>query len=249
MVVCKKKQGHLNEAETNNPDIGDQWDHSAIDAESKLAISLIPGKRTEENTKALVADLRQRSRDNRPPKLVTTDNYKPYKAALLEIFGHLQRPPRRFPCGRKPKALIVPGPNLRYAVVQKTREKGRVVKVERWVEFGDEKEINAILEASTVSKKINTAYIERYNGTDRHLNSRKARKTYRFSKKLRMHEAMSFLTLFVYNFLRAHRSLRLPAPPGGRRKFLPRTPAMAAGLTDHIWTTREILSIPVPGTR
>ena len=83
--------------------------------------------------------------------------------------------------------------------------------------------------------------MERQNGTDRHRNARKARKTYRFSKDWRYHEAVTYLSLYSYNFCWPVRTLR----QGSRREgYRQRTPAMAAGLTDHIWTLKEWLSRP-----
>ena len=62
---------------------------------------------------------------------------------------------------------------------------------------------------SKVSRAINTAFVERQNGTDRHRNARKARKTYRFSKDWRYHEAVTYLTMYVYNFCWPVRTLRV----------------------------------------
>jgi hypothetical protein len=53
----------------------------------------------------------------------------------------------------------------------------------------------------------------------------------------------------AYNFCWAHDSLRLAAPPAAARKWLERTPAMAAGLTDHRWTLRELLHYAAPRIR
>jgi hypothetical protein len=56
-----------------------------------------------------------------------------------------------------------------------------------------------------------------------------------------------------YNFCLAHASLRLPLPQpepthgsGSAKRWQPRTPARAAGLTDHVWTLREVLLFRVP---
>lgn len=92
-----------------------------------------------------------------------------------------------------------------------------------------------------VSRAINTAFVERENGTDRHRNARKARKTYRFSKDWRYHEAVTYLSLYRYNFCWAVRILALKDDEGRR---VERSPAMAAGLTDHIWSMSEWLSRP-----
>jgi hypothetical protein len=67
-------------------------------------------------------------------------------------------------------------------------------------------------------------------------NARKARKTYRFSKDRQVHETMTYLTLDGYNFCHCVRTLRLKDEDG---RWRDRTPALAAGLTDYIWTWRE----------
>jgi hypothetical protein len=94
---------------------------------------------------------------------------------------------------------------------------------------------------SKVSRTINTAFIERENGTDRHRNARKARKTNRFSKDRRYHEAVTFLSLYCDNFCWPVRTLALKDAEG---RCVKRSPAMAAGLTDHVWSMSEWLSRP-----
>src|SRR5262245_47223481 len=79
------------------------------------------------------------------------------------------------------------------------------------------------------------------NGTDRNRNARKVRKTYCFSKDWWVHEAVSRLTLCSYNFCWPVRTLR---ERDGEGKWQQRTPAMAAGLADHIWTMEEWLTFP-----
>ena len=86
-----------------------------------------------------------------------------------------------------------------------------------------------------------TAFIERENGTDRHRDARKARETYRFSKDWRAHEAATDLSLYSDHFCWAVRTLAFKDEEGHHRS---RTPAMAAGLTDHVWTMAEWLSRP-----
>jgi IS1 family transposase len=79
--------------------------------------------------------------------------------------------------------------------VTKRREKGRVVEVGTRVVFGTIAAVLAALGASKVSRAINTSFVEREHATDRHRDARKARKTYRFSKDWRFHEAVTYLTL------------------------------------------------------
>jgi hypothetical protein len=109
------------------------------------------------------------------------------------------------------------------------------------VVMGTEPQVERALEASTVSRTINTSFVERQHATDRGQNARKARKTYRFSKDWRAHEAMTYFTLYRYNFCWAVRTLRQKGADGRWRQ---RTPAMSAGLTDHVWSLREWLSFP-----
>ena len=89
--------------------------------------------------------------------------------------------------------------------------------------------------------QVNTSAVERYNGTSRQRDRRKARKTLAFSKESRYHRWMSWLSTTLYNFCRSHRSLKQRAGSQVRH----RSPAMAAGLTDHIWSAREWLLCPV----
>ena len=92
-----------------------------------------------------------------------------------------------------------------------------------------------------MSRAVNTSFVERQNATDRHCNARKARKTYRFSKDWRHHEAVTYLTMYVYNFCWPVRTLRIKDEPG---RWQQRSPAMAAGLADHVWSITEWLKFP-----
>ena len=135
----------------------------------------------------------------------------------------------------------LPAESLNYATVHKTRKKGRVVKIDLWAVFGSTSAIKAAIEASLVSKTINTAFIERHNGTDRNRNARKVRKSYCFSKDWDIHNAMTYFTMYSYNFCWPVRTLRVQ---DYNNQWHARTPAMAADLTDHIWSLREWLTYP-----
>src|SRR5207248_6610436 len=89
---------------------------------------------------------------------------------------------------------------LRYAALHKTRRQGRVVKVDMRVVFGTLVAVLAALAVSLVSTVVNTVFVERHNGTDRNRNSRKVRKSYAFSKDWAMHEAVTYFTMYSYNF-------------------------------------------------
>ena len=95
---------------------------------------------------------------------------------------------------------------------------------------------------------LNTAFVERTNLTSRQMNGRMVRKTLSFSKEEEMLEASCAWEDWVYNLTRPVKSLRLEVDYGQRR-WEPRSAAMAAGLTDHVWTINELMMmVVVPDT-
>ena len=126
---------------------------------------------------------------------------------------------------------------LNYATVHKTREKGRVVEVTTRVIFGTAATVAAALAASAASRTINTAFVERHNGTDRNRNARKVRKTYCFSKDWWLHRAATFFSHYSYNFCWPVRTLKAKGSDA-------QTPAMLAKLADHVWTLAEWIKRP-----
>ena len=138
----------------------------------------------------------------------------------------------------------MPG-ELVYATVKKTRKRGRVVKVRRSLVFGTQAGLDDALHRSTASCTINTSFVERHNGTDRGQNARKGRDTYSFSKLPDVHDSVTFFVAYSYNFCWAVRTLgrRFSAIPG------PQTPAMAAGLADHVWSLAEWVTLPARPAR
>jgi len=229
---------------TNPPErCGDNWDHTAVDAEHRLVLSLVPGKRTAENCAQLVADVKQRT-GGRADMLLTSDEHAPYTGALATAYSQDVPVPKRLGPGRPPKPRKVLPPELCYATVRKTRQKGRVVEVLRTLVFGTAALLDQWLARSTVSRTINTSFVERNNGTDRGQNARKVRKSYCFSKDWELHNAASYFIAFSYNFCWPVRTLGILRCDGTRLK---RTPAMAAGLSDHIWSTEEWVTYPARG--
>jgi hypothetical protein len=84
---------------------GDLWDHTAVTADSKLVVRLVVGKRTQEQTNALVHDARRRLRAGHLPAIFT-DAYAGYEAALLEAFGRRYPRPRCRGKGRAPRSVL-----------------------------------------------------------------------------------------------------------------------------------------------
>ncbi len=109
--------------------LGDCWDHVALDPAHRLVLSVVSGKRTAENIEKLVQDVKHRTED-RMLNLITTDEYPPYKQAILNAYGDEVIPPHTGKPGRPKAPYKTPPGELRYATVNKTRRKGRVVKVE-----------------------------------------------------------------------------------------------------------------------
>jgi hypothetical protein len=201
----------------------------ALDPDSRLVLSVVVGKRIVENAELLLTDVRARL-GGRVPEVVTSDEYPAYPEALLAVFGVEEVPPRTGRPGRPAGPRTVPPPAMRYATVHKTREGGRVIRVESRAVFG-----------TAGGAPASTSYLERQNATDRHRNARKGRKTYRFSKDWDIHTALTAYTMYSYNFCWPVRTLRVKVNAG---QWQQRTPAMAAALTDHVWTVDEWLTRP-----
>ena len=246
-MQCDEKWAFVGKKEANcdpdNPDDeqqGDHWDHVALDAEHRLVLSVVPGKRTAENVQTLLQDVKERL-GGRTPNLITTDEYPAYETAVLRAFGDEVVPEPTGKPGRPRDPYFAPKPDLNYATVHKTREKGRVTKIDYRVIFGTVASVMAALGLSRASKTVNTAFVERQNGSDRNRNGRKVRKTYCFSKDWGVHQAATYFTMYSYNFCWPVRTLR---QRGSDDHWQARTPAMAAGLTDHVWSLSEWLGYP-----
>ena len=236
-----KKQKNCNPDDPDDANCGDAWDFVAYDPEHRLVLAVIPGARTVENAEAIVAEVKQRL-GGKAPDLITTDELPAYKTAIETCFSEpVSTPAKRGP-GRPrvlPERRLPAG--LNYATVHKNRQNNRVVSVEQRQIFGTAKGLQKALERSTVSGRVNTSFLERQNGADRGRNARKARKTYRFSKAWEVHEAMTYLTMYAYNFCWPVRTLRIK---NAEEKWQERTSAMSAKLTDHIWTWHEWFTRP-----
>jgi IS1 family transposase len=225
-----KKQKHCDPDAERDWFRGDQWDHVAFDPDSRLVLQVVVGKRLDTTAEMLVEELRGRLGD-KPPELVTSDGYKVYAEALLGLFGREVTPPRTGKPGRPAGPRVEPPAGMCYGRVVKHKKKGRLECVEEEVVFGQ----------MPRGETISTSYLERHNATDRHRNARKGRKTYRFSKDWETHEATTAFTMYSYNFCWAVRTLRQKDEQGQWQR---RTPAMAAGLADHVWPLEEWLTLP-----
>lgn len=179
----------------------------------------------------LLEGVRGRLPGGKAPEVITSDEWSAYPGAILEVFGQVVVPPRTSKPGRPAGPRVGPPEGMCYATVHTEREENRVVSVGERVVFGELGE----------GRKASTSYLERQNGTDRHRNARKGRKTYRFSKEWDAHESMTSFTQFSYNFCWPVRTLRVRGQNG---RWESRTPAMAAGLSDHVWVLEEWVTLP-----
>jgi IS1 family transposase len=237
MDLCKKKKALSDE--DFEKQYGRHWIWASLDPESKLIINFFIGQRTLEDCKCFIHELIGRIRSK---PLFTSDELPHYETALVEQFSHLETYPKTGKRGRAKKPRVVIDPELLYATVHKTRDNGKVVKVDRTVVFGDPKRIDHAIAVSNVSNRINTSFIERANLTLRNHNRKLTRKTLCFAKIKQSLEAQTTIVVTYYNFSRPHRGLTLRSSVGKRIK---RTPAMAANLIHRIWPMGEILAYPV----
>src|SRR3989441_8248367 len=179
--------------------------------------------------------------------LFLTDGFKEYTTALLTHFGQWVQPPRRQDKGPHPKPRWLPLSQLLYAQVVKTVRRWRLVRVRHRVVFGTLETVNAVL--APLGCQINTAFIERLNLTIRQHVAAAGRRVSTLCKGEDGVRQQLALYHGYDNFCLPHASLRQPLPTqghGSAKTWQPRTPAMAAGLTDRVWTLREVLLFRVP---
>jgi hypothetical protein len=172
--------------------------------------------------------------------VVCVDGVASYVTACLRVFRH---PVRTGRCGR-PRLVVEQG--LRVGQVVKRYVRRRVVRVERRVVRGSEKAVAGVLSATRSGTGINTAYIERLNATFRASLAPLVRRGRALAHTEAVLTAGMWLVGCAYNFCWLHESLRVAAPAGACWKWQEHTPAMAAGLTPHRWTMRELLRYQVP---
>ena len=232
-----KKEKNLDPVEKLQKILGDAWIWIAFDAVNKITLAYNIGKRKLAYAISLIEDVKRVTK--RMPDLFSSDQLDQYAKALLQVYGRIVYPTRKPGPGRPPNPRVLPSKDLNYVQVVKEYRNYRVVKVSRKIVFGDPQKIESILAESSVSKKINTSYVERNNGTIRHMDSRCVRKTYRFSKSKTNHERQLALTLAYCHLCRPHKTLT-------KRYGQPTTPFMAANLTNHVWSMGELLNYKNP---
>jgi len=199
-----------------------------LDTDTRLRVGRAIGKTEEEVAHDLMAQLKDRGHPDAPPAMAT-DGKGEYREALLETWGQV---PEYSGVGRPP-TVKRPQPEWQYLQVVKTRSGSRLIGVTIKVIYGDPESVPDVVGA-------HTAYVERTNLTSRQMNGRLVRKTLSYSKQLDALTASCAWEDWVYNLTRPLKTLAMRVQEGQRR-WQRQTPAMAAGLTDHQWTVKELL--------
>lgn len=207
-----------------------------LDMDSRLRVARAIEKDETQASISVFRMLQQRGHPDGPPPTIS-DGWGGIDEAMVAVYGSVPEYGGR---GRPPTRKK-PGSDWLYLQMVKQRdEQGRFEGTKLRVIFGTKAEVIALLGKST-------AYIERSNLTSRLFNGRQVRKTLAFSKDLHAYRDAATWEDSYYNLVRPHKSLRLSVQDGRSIKWSPRTPAMAAKLTDHIWTVKELLTIiPLP---
>ncbi len=219
-----------------------QWLWVALDGVNKLILGFATGSRKAEMAYRIVHQIKPLLRLDTLP-VFTTDGLKHYFYALTAHFGTW------YQVGRQRVWQV--SPDLLYGQLKKIQRRGRLLNVEHHMLLGSLADLRSRLKAVGLSGRIQTSFVERLNLTLRHSISFLARRTWSLPCSTRSLDASLAWFRVYYHFARPHSSLRVllqmaeRSPCGRLRKRRPRTPAMAAGLTDHPWSVLEILRCPL----
>jgi IS1 family transposase len=250
-LLSAVKAGEVSEAEAlTRLSRSPHWVWAALDPVTKLLLTIDVGDRTLAMAQRVVHQVVQVLAPGCVP-LFLTDGFKEYTTALLTHYGQWVQPARRRAQGPMPKPRWMPRPQLLYAQVIKTVRRRRLVRVCYRVVFGTVEAVHQVLAAH--GWQINTAFIERLNLSMRqHVAAVGRRVTTLCKGEDGLRQQLALYHVYS-NFCLPHTSLRQPLPlpeptkgTGSAKQWRPRTPAMAAGLTDHVWSVREVLLFRVP---
>jgi IS1 family transposase len=226
------------------------WVWTAMDPTSKLLVAVEVGSRTLAMAQRVVHQVTQVLAPGCVP-LFVTDGLKDYATALLTHFGSWMQPERRQDKGPRPKPRWMPLPELLYAQVVKSYRRRRLVGVKHRVVFGTRLAIEQML--ARCGWTINTAFVERLNLDIRQCVAAIGRRVNTLCQgEASLRDQLALFQVY-HNFVLPHASLRQalaePIPThgtGSAKRWRPCTPAMAAGLTDHVWSLKEVLLYRVP---
>jgi transposase-like protein/IS1 family transposase len=215
-----------------------RWLWLAIDPVSKAIPSLHIGGRTKQDAFALTHDVHQRLLLGHVPAF-TTDGLRTYFYAITAHFGNWFRPPR----ARKDHWQV--SDDLQHGMLIKRKQKNRKTFTTTRMAYGKRSDLFDRLQQLGLRRLIQTAFIERVNLTFRQCVSCLSRRTWAYAQSERHLLLHCEWFRLYYHFVRPHESLREPLT-GLKRRYRQRTPAMALGLTDCVWSVRDLLHYPVP---
>jgi IS1 family transposase len=250
-LLSTVKDGEVSEAEAmKRLPRSPHWVWVAMDPVSKLLLTIDVGERTMAMAQRVVHHVAQVLAPDCAP-LFLTDGFREYMTALLTHYGMWVQPLRKRTPGPVPKRRWMPLPGLLYAQVMKSYRRRRIARVAHHIVFGTLEAVRQVL--AKHGWHINTAFVERLNLDFRQHVAAIGRRVNTLCK----HEAglRQQVALFqvYHNFCLPHNSLRQalaqPEPTNGTgsaKQWRPCTPAMAAGLTDRMWSLREVLLFRVP---
>ena len=250
-VLRERKAGEISdEAAIKRLERSPSWVWTAMDPTSKLLVVVEVGSRTLAMAQRVVHQVTAMLAPGCVP-LFLTDGFNEYKTAILAHFGSWMQPARRQDKGPRPKPRWMPLPALLYAQIVKSYRRRRIVGVQHRVVFGTRLAIEQVLAACGWT--INTAFVERLNLDIRQRVAAIGRRVNTLCQGEAGLRDQLVLFQVYHNFVLPHASLRqpLPAPEvtngrGSAKLWRSCTPAMAAGLTDHVWTLKEVLLYRVP---
>jgi IS1 family transposase len=250
-LLSAVKAGEVSDAEAiQRLSRSPHWVWVAIDPVTKLLLTIDVGTRTLAMAQCVVHQVAHVLAPDCAP-LFLTDGFKEYTTALLAHYGQWVQPERRQGKGPLPAPRWMPLPQLLYAQVIKTVRRRRLVQVSHRVVFGTIDAVQQVLAA--YGWQINTAFVERVNLSIRqHVAAVGRRVTTLCKHEVGLRQQLALYHVY-YNFCLPHTSLRLPLShpeptngSGSAKQWRSQTPAMVAGLTDHVWTLREVLLFRVP---
>ena len=224
---------------TDGSEDGRQWVWISFAPEFRLILAVFVGPRTFDSALQLI---QMTAAVVLGVPCFFSDGFSCYLSALIEVYHALKTFPRTGKPGRPKQPVQEPHPELVYGQVIKNKQPGRLQELVHRVRCGAKR-----LEELGLS--ISTSVLERLNLPLRQALAPLVRKSGSCCKdRLQMRRRVVFFQAF-YNFARPHMSLRAPlpdqAPPATgllQPKWHHRTPGMAAGLTEHVWTFRELLT-------
>ena len=219
---------------------GSIWMAMALMVSTRLWLGGVISRRRD---KALIQQLADKVRGLAlcRPLLVAVDGLPSYVTAFKQAFR--SKLPRY---GQRGRAKLRVWSELHLVQVVKQRSQGSW-SVSRRIVQGSAQQIARLIQSSQGHGGINTAYIERLNGTFRQRLNNLARQTRTLARQPETLQVGMYVVGCVYNFCTYHHSLRVPYFLTERsQRWLQRTPAIAAGLTDHRWRIEELFWFRVP---